>query len=124
MSKDPDKNLELNKTAAAPAAAGVRPGSRLARGSLASFLAGLLALALAAVALVLAFHTGPSGAWLLSINDAWMGFACLLFAAAAGCWLASLICGLIVVRRHPRVLWWLSAILILAGSVAAFALAD
>jgi len=127
MSNDLNTILELTKPDDAPRAGGhqeqnclegvriVPPGRGLARASLCTFLAGLLAFFLAFASLILALATAPPGGWLMSVNEFWATVGALLAVAGVVCWLVSMVCGLIVARRQPKVIWWLAVMLVLAG---------
>jgi len=102
----------------------VRPGRGLMPVSFIFFLSGLLVLVLAIGVAYLSLITGPPGAWVLAVNETWNVVACVLLIAGGCCWVVSTVCGLIVVRRRPKVFWWLSAILVLVGCFAVFVLAN
>jgi small-conductance mechanosensitive channel len=127
MTNDPNNILELTKPDDASNAGGPQeqncledvnmlpPGRGLAKTSLFTFLAGLLAFFLAFASIILSLATAPSGGWLMSVNEIWATVGGLLAVAGVVCWLISLVCGLIVVRCRPKVIWWLAVMLMLVG---------
>lgn len=100
------------------------PGRGLAKTSLRTFLAGLLAFFLAFASFILSLATAKSGGWLISVNEIWVVIGGLLAVAGIVCWLVSMVCGFIVVRRQPKVIWWLAVMLILAGCFVGLVLAN